>query len=231
MFNSLRQTVAGNSLYDVLHQLPAVGFDAAPLVFIVHAHIGDGRAAPAVFTDRGFDVVELATGRKRDGHAGRTTDAVTFPREGAAANTERAAILNDTDRRVIEAVPKVADFGVCVAPLVHDVFDFFVRQVGKQLAGVHLPHSRNAALIAEGQFCDLAALPEGVFGVALFDPFQRDAEHLRGGRLIDFAVRPEDFKPPLLVGKPRYDAGFDGAEVGVDQDVAGSSHKRGADKL
>ena len=216
VFDGLRQTVAGDSLNNVLDQFPTVGFDAAPLVFVVHAHIGDGRTAPAVFTDSRLHIIELATGRKRDGHAGRTTDAVTFPREGAAANAERAAILDDADRRVVEAVPKVADFGVCVAPLIHDVFDFFVRQVGKQLAGVHLPHGGNATLIAEGQFCDLAALSEGIFGVALLDPFQRDTEHLRGGRFIDFAVCAENLKPPLLVGQPRYDAGFDGGEIGVD---------------
>ena len=61
--------------------------------------------------------------------------------------------------------------------------------------------------------------------------FHRHAEHLRGGRLIDFSVCSENLKPPLLIGQPRYDAGFDGAEIGVDQDVAGGSHKRGADKL
>ena len=44
-------------------------------------------------------------------------------------------------------------------------------------------------------------------------------------------MRPEDFKPPLLVSQPRYDTGFDGAEIGIDQDVARGSHKRGADKL
>ena len=61
--------------------------------------------------------------------------------------------------------------------------------------------------------------------------FYRHTEHLRGRCFIDFAVCAENFKPPLLVSQPRYDAGFDGGEIGVDQDIAGSSHKRGADKL
>ena len=42
---------------------------------------------------------------------------------------------------------------------------------------------------------------------------------------------PENLKPPLFLGQPRYDAGFDGGEIGINQDVSGGGHKRSTDKL
>lgn len=56
-------------------------------------------------------------------------------------------------------------------------------------------------------------------------------EHLRCRRFIDFAVGAENFKPPFLTRQPRDDAGLNGREVGINQNIAGGRHKGRADKL
>ena len=137
--------------------------------------------------------------------------------------------LDDRHRRRFERIPEVHNALIGIPPAGN-----YVRQVvfwDAHFQSAHCDERTGAALITQRQFSDLALLPQGVFGVALLNFFQRDAEHLARRRLVDFAVGPEHFQPPLLSREPRDDAGFDGAEVSVHQLVAFGRHERRADEL
>ena len=86
-------------------------------------------------------------------------------------------------------------------------------------------------MVAQGQLCHLALLAEGVLRAALFDELQGDAEHLRGGCLIDFAMGAEHLQPPLFTGQPGDDTGLNGRKIGINEDMALRGHKGRADEL
>ena len=56
--HGIAEDVAADSLYDVLHELRTVGFDAFPFLCGSDSFIGDGFAAILVFSDTGFHVGE-----------------------------------------------------------------------------------------------------------------------------------------------------------------------------
>ena len=99
------------------------------------------------------------------------------------------------------------------------------------MAHIHLPHGSHAALVAQGQLCNLATLAQLILRVALFDELNGHAKHLRGGGLIDFAVGAENLKPPLLTGQPGDDTGLNGGKVRINEDMAIRGHKGRADEL
>ena len=57
-FHGVTEDVAADSLYDVLHELRTVGFDAFPFLCGSDSFVGDGFAAILVFSDAGFHVGE-----------------------------------------------------------------------------------------------------------------------------------------------------------------------------
>ena len=56
--HGIAEDVTADSLYDVLHELRTVGFDAFPFLCGSDSFIGDGFAAILVFSDTGFHVGE-----------------------------------------------------------------------------------------------------------------------------------------------------------------------------
>ena len=104
--NGVGQTVTGNGLHAVFHQLAAVGFNAFPsLGFLVHAHVGDGGVAPLVFTNAGAHIVELAARGQRDGHAVCALVIVKLTGNDEAVDAHRAALGDDLHSSVVQGIP------------------------------------------------------------------------------------------------------------------------------
>lgn len=66
ILHSKAEKIPADSLYDVLHELRTVGFDAFPLLCRSDSHVGDGFAAELVLTDARLYVREYSVGRKFD---------------------------------------------------------------------------------------------------------------------------------------------------------------------
>ena len=60
------QDIAADSLNDVLNEFRTVGFDPAPFLLGVNAHVRDGLAAKLVLADTGLDVSQASAGRQCD---------------------------------------------------------------------------------------------------------------------------------------------------------------------
>ena len=199
--NGEGQAVTGNGLHAVLHQLAAVGFDAFPaLCFLVHAHVGDGGVAPLVFTNAGAHIVELAARGELNGETVGALVVVILTGQQQAVDAGTAALGDDLDGGIVHGIPQVTDALVGLPPAAHDVRELLLGEAHVQ--GSHGDEGPGAALVAQGQLCHLALLAEGVLRAAFLDELQGDAEHLRGGCLIDFAVGAEHLQPPLLLGQP-----------------------------
>lgn len=60
------EKIAADRLDDVLHEFRPVGFNAFPFFGWAGAFVGDGFPAEAVFSDPGFYIGQVPSGRERD---------------------------------------------------------------------------------------------------------------------------------------------------------------------
>lgn len=62
--DGIAEKVTGDGLDDVLNELGAVAFNAAPVLLAVRPHVADGFAAELVYAHLGFCIGEPASGGK-----------------------------------------------------------------------------------------------------------------------------------------------------------------------
>ena len=182
-----------------------------------------------VFTNAGAHIVELAARGELNGETVGALVVVILTGQQQAIDAHTAALGDDLHSGVVHGIPQVTDALVGLTPAAHDVRQVLLRDAHVQ--GSHVDECAGAALVAQGQLCHLALLPECILWIALFDELNGHAEHLRGGGLIDFSVGAEHLQPPLLTGQPGDDTGLNGRKVSVNEDMPLRGHKGGADEL
>lgn len=104
--HSVSQDVSADGLHDVLDELRTVGFDAAPFLLGVDAHIRDGLATKLVLSDTGLDVGQASTRRQRD----KQHAAVDLKMD--AADLLRNPHLDGSLHRLVHRPPVSHDIGI-----------------------------------------------------------------------------------------------------------------------
>ena len=146
-------------------------------------------------------IEQLASARQCYRQKVQTVFKVKLSRKEQIVHAYLLPRLNNGNGSILNAIPQVYNPLVGFAPTGHDVGQILLRNAHIQSA--HRDKRARTALITEGEFSNLAALSQCVFGVALFYLLNRNAEHLAGRCLVDFAVCLEHIEPPMFSRKPR----------------------------
>ena len=190
--HGVAQDVARNGLHDVLHELRAIAFDALPLLGCADALIGDGLASEPVHADLRLHIGQTTTGwqhNEQHGVLACETNAVRF----------RFRLPPDSVlHRLIHSPPEGHDVGVGLSPRLYQRGQLVFRKA--HVERTHRLQSADAAAVAEGQFCDLAALAQVAIDTVLFHGYMK-----HGGRAgaVDIAIVPENLRAPFLPGQVR----------------------------
>src|SRR5690606_24590872 len=176
---------------------------ADALVFVrVCASVRDALPAlPArIRLDARVDIDEFAPGRE-------TNAKRAVARLEAHAVRELARASADSRYRgVLDGAPVGDDARVRRAPLVDDRPELMLGETHFERA--HYDERVGTSAETTRQCCDFALRSE-----VLRDLLDRDAEHLRGRRLVDALASAEDVEHPLLASEPRDDARLDRGEA------------------
>ena len=150
-----RETIAGDSLYDILGELPAVSFERGELLcLLVHALISYAVISPFVGSERRAGIEQLALRGELNGKEILIGTAVILPPESDhVPNVLRLTCSYALDSRILGRVPEIDDALIGITPPLND-------------------------LLAESQFRDLAFTAESVLGISLLDLLDRHSEHL-----------------------------------------------------
>lgn len=217
--HGVHEDVPRNCLDDVLHELGTVGFDAFPLFCAADTLVSDGIAAKLIDPHLRLHIAELPPGGQDDEkHTASVSelDAVCFrvkpPADGGF-------------RRIVHIPPELHDVRIRGAPCINERLKLLLGK--PHLQGAHRLERADRPAIAEGEFGDLAFLPEmGVLVVFLYG----NVEHRRCAGAVNIAVVRKDLpylnNEQLLRLKDALDAALYGLTISNDEGPFGSQlHK------
>lgn len=161
------QEIPGDGLDDVLHEFRTVGFYPFPFLRGADSLIGDGFSAETVFSNAGLHIGELPPRRKGD------EEHAAFVGEVDASDFGFNSQPDGCLYGVVYVPLELYDVRISLPPGIDQRLQFFFLQAVIQ--GAHRFQGTDRSAVSEGEFRDLALLPEMAVDTVLLN---RYAKHL-----------------------------------------------------